>query len=544
MAGFDPSLIWTACRPIIKILLLLAVGFITARRNILTTDGSKTLAALLVWVLYPCLLFSNVLAGIDADNLKVFGIMTLAAAINIALGLALGLAVLYLTNPPRDFRYGAVLATVMGNNSDLPLAIVSSVGASAPFASNGATVGAAYVSAFMCLTNLFFFSVGSLFGEDFRHLQDDADADGHHDNLPAPVTLVQAVDATKDSPPPPSDGNGGQVIIGDTRFLVSDHASISGATALASPVDDHHHDPLLRDSTSLGHDRAASPNELTVRTDATVAVAAAAAATHTAVRRTVPTTSLNADAPSTTASRTAADSAVAAVSLSIDDPHRGATFPAVAAAAPRRSLPRGAGRPATTTRRRRRRPFVLSARGKLLINSILSVANLAILFGLLCAAVPQLRALFLNPSLDASTSAGQPPLYIFYDASAYIGRAAVPMALTNLGAALGRLSLHSFPRPSVVAAVAVARLLVLPAVGVLCVRAVRAANLLGDDRMLYFVLMLQSCVPTASSCVFFTQLWHPRGEATNIAAVVVVQYAAAMVTMTVCVCVMLALVSS
>ncbi|KAJ1569241.1 Protein M3 [Cladochytrium tenue] len=542
MAGFDPSLIWTACRPIIKILLLLAVGFITARRNILTTDGSKTLAALLVWVLYPCLLFSNVLAGIDAENLKVFGIMTLAAAINIALGFALGLAVLYLTNPPRDFRYGAVLATVMGNNSDLPLAIVSSVGASAPFASNGATVGAAYVAAFMCLTNLFFFSVGSLFGEDFRYLQDDADADGHHDDLPAPVTLVQAVDAAKDTPPP-TEGKAGQVIVVDTCFLVSDHASISGATALASPVDDHHHDPYLRDSTSLGHDRAASPNdhELTVRSDATVAVAVAA---HAAVRRTVPTTSLNADAPSTTASRTAADSAVAAVSLSIDDPHLGASFPAIAATAPRRSLPRGAGRVAAAATRRRRRPFVLSARGKLLVNSILSVANLAILFGLLCAAVPQLRALFLNPSLDVSTSAGQPPLYIFYDASAYIGRAAVPMALTNLGAALGRLSLHSFPRPSVVAAVAVARLLVLPAIGVLCVRAVRAANLLGDDRMLYFVLMLQSCVPTASSCVFFTQLWHPRGEATNIAAVVIVQYAAAMVTMTVCVCVMLALVSS
>jgi hypothetical protein len=36
-------------------------------------------------------------------------------------------------------------------------------------------------------------------------------------------------------------------------------------------------------------------------------------------------------------------------------------------------------------------------------------------------------------------------------------------------------------------------------------------------------IQLEMCVPTASSAVFFTQLWHPTGDATNVAGVVLIQ---------------------
>jgi hypothetical protein len=78
--------------------------------------------------------------GINQQNINKFGIMTAAAIFNTVTGLILGFIVLKLTNPPVGFRYSAILATAMGNNGDLPLAIILSLGNSYPFQQGDAAV--------------------------------------------------------------------------------------------------------------------------------------------------------------------------------------------------------------------------------------------------------------------------------------------------------------------------------------------------------------------------------------------------------------------
>ena len=69
-------LVWTACRPILKLLFLMSIGFFVARKNIVTPEGSKMISTLMIWVFYPALLFVSVVAGIDADNFIAIGIMS------------------------------------------------------------------------------------------------------------------------------------------------------------------------------------------------------------------------------------------------------------------------------------------------------------------------------------------------------------------------------------------------------------------------------------------------------------------------------------
>jgi hypothetical protein len=59
-------------------------------------------------ILYPCLLFTSVILGINQNNIAQFGIMSVSAACYLSIGLILGFIILKVTNPPQGFRYGAV----------------------------------------------------------------------------------------------------------------------------------------------------------------------------------------------------------------------------------------------------------------------------------------------------------------------------------------------------------------------------------------------------------------------------------------------------
>ncbi|KAI9352300.1 auxin efflux carrier [Zopfochytrium polystomum] len=457
------------------------VGFFVARKNLLTSEGSKVMASLLVWVLYPCLLFANIVAGIDSSNIGVFGVMTIAAVVNAILGLTIGNIVLRLTNPPKDFRYGAVLATAMGNNGDLPFAIVASIGTLAPFTAADATTGAAYIAAFMCFTNIFFFSVGYIyFGEDFKQ------PGSNEPTLPStseavPESPVETAVVAPSAPRP---------------VHPEDQLSFSASTAVVS------------------REHAAEREDGWMRSiDSTSSTVAGPA------KRTAANCKLD----------TVAEIVGKAPELRVeDDLHQ--LEPAERG---------GADVEAGVARKPRRWPrrWVLSARAKFVLQSTANLANIGTISGLIITATP-LKQLFVA----SSTSSHEPPLSFLFQSIQYLSQSAVPLALLNLGAALGRLNVSTLGKPSVIAGVAIARLLVLPAIAITTVWGLVRAGVLGKgDKMMLLVMMLEGSVPTAASTVFFTQLWHPRGEATAIAGVVIVQYVLAMFTMTVCLSVIISI---
>ncbi|KAJ3180432.1 Protein M3 [Geranomyces variabilis] len=446
-AGIDYTLLlWSAVRPICKLAINMALGTLLARAGLLTSAGSKVLAVVLIWVAYPCLLFTKVVQGVDRENLPQVGLMTICAAFYIALGWFLGWGVQRWTKPPKSFWHGAVAATALGNTGDLTLAVVISVGDSYPFNSGDSVRGVAYVSAYLLLSNLATFTViYHQIGKDFV------------------VAEKEAVAAA-------------EVSLGDTRVATSN--SITTA-----------HEELAlerRDTRSATESLPALPT----------------------------------------------------FSRNDDDDHE----------APRNEQPGRSGeRFGSRWRRRRPRGWRLSESQQFWLKATANLCNVSTILGLIVAVSSPLRNLFLSqdPNAPPPILTHEPPLRFIFEELAFIGACAVPLSVLNLGAALGRLSGSNMLPFRVSAAVTGARLLVMPCIGIGLVQLLVMKTSLIDehDLILRFVLMFQSCVPTASATVYLTQMWSPTGAAHEIASVILLSYVSAFFTVTASLMVMLLLLS-
>ncbi|KAJ3128403.1 Protein M3 [Physocladia obscura] len=399
------TIIWSACSPILEIAFVLgihtaifqgflskqivtAVGIYLSRSKTVSTTDSKLLSTLIINIMYPCLLFTNVITGVSTANVASFGIMTIASIVITLIGFAFGFIVMGLTRPPSDFRYGTVMATAMGNYGDMVLAITLAVGNFAPFNAGDASKGVAYVAGFMCFATIFAFTVGyKLIGEDFKHMPKS----------------VLAVNTTP----------------------------ISEADDLAIVITDESLDTKNVDTSSL----------------------------------------------------------------------------------------------------------------KYWLKTCFNPNTVATLLGLLITLIPVLRNLFYTESTATETATSQPLAFIF-KALQLVGNAGVPIGLLNVGSALGRLEFKKFAPIRVITGIALCRLIVMPILGVVLVQVLVSHGIIdGNDKMMQFVMMMEASIPTASTTVYLTQFWHPRGEADAMASVVVVQYAVAFVTMTLSLAIILSLLA-
>ncbi|KAJ3256733.1 Protein M3 [Chytriomyces hyalinus] len=405
------SIVWAACNPILTLAIVLSVGIFMSRNGTVSAKDSKMLSTILINTFYPCLLFTNVILGVSSANLKSFLIMTLASAVILACGSLLGILILKLTNPPEGFRYGTVMATAMGNYGDMVLAIVVSLGNLPPFANGDAAKGVAYVAAFICFTNIFFFTIGFKYiGEDFKKLK----------TTELEETAIADPEQNK----------------ADLAFLIIDDTT--NANAGSSSRD---------------------PQQIDVVEDER--------------------------------------------SHSVRNPR-----------------------------------FKLSESSKFWITTIANPCNIATVLGLIVTMIPALRSLFYDPSGSSQ------PLSFAFKSFSLIGGGAVPIGILNVGTALGRLTPKKFAPPRVIGAIAFCRLVIMPVIGIAAVQAMAVNGVINaDDKMMRFVLMLQTAVPTASSAVYITQFWHPEGDADAIASVILVQYGIALVTITFALTIMLSLLT-
>jgi hypothetical protein len=131
------------------------------------------------------------------------------------------------------------------------------------------------------------------------------------------------------------------------------------------------------------------------------------------------------------------------------------------------------------------------------LKSFFTPPSTAILISFPIALIPNLKALFtpvpgtfIPPAPD-----GQPPLAFVLDATTFMGAASVPLGLVCLGSALARLNLpkrgewHSLPLGAIWS-LAVARMLVMPVLGVLICQGLTNVGIISkDDKVLRFVCM-------------------------------------------------------
>ncbi|KAI0294208.1 auxin efflux carrier [Russula brevipes] len=172
---------------------------------------------------------------------------------------------------------------------------------------------------------------------------------------------------------------------------------------------------------------------------------------------------------------------------------------------------------------------------------LLKPTPIVIVIAIVIALVDPLKALFLAPSANFQprfrpvAPDGLPPLAFVLDTATFVGAACVPLGLVCLGSALARLRVRSggaFP-VGAIAALALAKMVVTPVLGVGITRLfARVGFVHRDDKVLQFVCVLFSGLPTATTQVYLTQIYSPTGSVEHLSAFLIPQYILMPFTMT------------
>ena len=169
-------------------------------------------------------------------------------------------------------------------------------------------------------------------------------------------------------------------------------------------------------------------------------------------------------------------------------------------------------------------------------NQILSPPILSAAAGITIGMVPVLRDLLVP---------AEAPLRVVLATADLIGDGVIPCSLLVLGANLAETPQGQAPLPiRVHLGVTWGRLVLMPLLGCIYVLAVvRLGVVPKDDPMLLLVLMLEAAVPSATNLIVMCQV-HERGDETAMSRVLVFNYVAAVLTLTVFVALFLWLIAS
>ena len=126
------------------------------------------------------------------------------------------------------------------------------------------------------------------------------------------------------------------------------------------------------------------------------------------------------------------------------------------------------------------------------------------------------------------------------DAATFAGAGAVPLGLICLGSALARLKMPGWTRAewrelpvASIGWLAVVKMVITPVLGVLICQGLTTAGVIDrEDKVLRFVCIFYSCLPTFTTQVMLTQVYSGTGEAEHLPAYLIPQYALMFLSLT------------
>ncbi|KAM7267453.1 hypothetical protein ACFE04_009619 [Oxalis oulophora] len=136
---------------LMKLQCIVVMGAILAHLKIdfISRETLKILNKLLFVLLLPCLIFTNLGPNITLPKLVTWWFIPVNVIISTTIGFLLGIVVVLVCRPPKEFYRFTIIATAFGNTNNIPLAIVASIcqkGSDNPFGPNCYSSGIAYVS--------------------------------------------------------------------------------------------------------------------------------------------------------------------------------------------------------------------------------------------------------------------------------------------------------------------------------------------------------------------------------------------------------------
>ncbi|TFK52795.1 auxin efflux carrier [Heliocybe sulcata] len=487
-------LIYSGCMPLIKMFLTIFFGYILARKDLFPPAASRGASQVTMNISLPALIFANIVPAFTPANAAAIGPLLLLAYTYQIIGFIFGYIIREFFYVPRNFWQGIVIMCGMSNWGNLPNSIVTSVTTQAPFdPDTDPQLGVSFVSIFIVSYHITFWVFGGARSLSWDYLPGVPQKEEAERRVswkekpiggwiartflgykpPSPASSPEKA-REKDSTPPP-----------DAAALENEIA----VEAREAPVFEKHPnaDPdiqLVRQTSRLSATSFRSRRPSTGQPQLPYFRAQPQPSY-------APSLPPPAPAPSIASSHTAA--------------------------------------PATTPNSRSVFPPLLVKIFKP-VSAIITPVTATLAVSLPIALINPLKALFVPVSGGPSWTGpdGRPPLAFVIDTATFLGSIAIPLALILLGASFARLRI---PRPlsrlpiMAMLAVSLAKLFILPVLGVLIVQAMVHGGLIPQTaRAEKFVAMLLSGTPAAVNQLIVASLYAPDGDVDTLSAFLLVQY--------------------
>ncbi|CAG7847831.1 SubName: Full=Uncharacterized protein {ECO:0000313/EMBL:CCA77878.1} [Serendipita indica DSM 11827] len=535
------ALVWISCRPLLKMLLCTTSGFILARLDLFSAMAARGAGQVMLNITMPCLLFSKMVPAFTPDNISALGPLITIGCIYQILGLFLSLLVREFFWVPHRFRTGLLVAGAWSNWGDVPTAVIMSITASAPFAPGDVNLGVAYISAFILVFFITLFPLGGhlLIAQDFKgpDKEDEEVKEALRARQRSRILLFQQC----------------------LRFVFRP-VFRRGTSSSAHSVEENVHQ-----ATSLKEDEGMvtkdKPLEKDVRATTTITEVSSESGTFRPRHHRHVSFGSHAE-PSHHHRR---DSSLPRLDeeglVEVDEKGKGLVSPGTSTyggndmsmLSPTVTMimtekhadgvlgsshekPNADDTKSSTSSSSGKPGFVSLVVS--FLHSLLTPATITMALAFPIALVKPLKALFVEMEDSPIPYApdGKPPLYFILDTTNFLGAASVPLGLVCLGAALAKLkipkTINALP-VGAIASMAVGKLIVSPVLGVLIVNGfVKVGFIKEEDKVLRFVTMFFSCMPTATTQVFMTQVYSGTGEAEALSPFLIPQYALMFVSTT------------
>lgn len=481
------QLLWASFRPLIRLVLCASSGFILTKTDNFPAVAARGAAQIMLNIALPCLMFSKIVSAFSSDHISALGPLVLVAVLYEVIGIIIAWCVKQVFWVPHRFRYGILVAGGWGNVGDIPTSVVMSITAVAPFGgASDQTLSVAYLSVFLLVFFLSLFPLGGVQWVAMDYVGPDIETED----------IKMAIQIRRKT------------------FL-------HGCLRTLSKIVCQKRSQNGQDDNEKDVDRPTEPRDLMFRKSEVYCPSI------TPMREvlvhddsiTVVPTETDFRSPSWTKSSTPADTQFTELLPSPTiHKHTSSVTPAP-----------------------RHRFTTILTHVRTFLKLLFSPPSIAILLGFAIALIPPLKALFVAvPSVHMPTAPdGLPPLAFFFDTTTFIGGASVPLGLISLGSSLARLI---FPRNreawralpiGSIAGVAAGRMIIMPVLGVLIVQGlVRGGVIPREDKVLQFVCIFCSCLPTATTQVFLTQVYSGTGTTEHLSAFLIPQYALMFFSMT------------
>ncbi|KAJ2915823.1 hypothetical protein MD484_g4581, partial [Candolleomyces efflorescens] len=485
------ALIWISLRPLLQLAIGVACGFVITRLDMFPPIAARGASQIILNVTMPCLMFSKIVPAFNADNIRVFGPLLLVAGTYQLLGIVLAWIIKQFFWVPHRFRHGLLVAGGWGNIGDIPISVILSVTGTAPFSgTQDQNLSIAYLSVFLLVFIFTLFPLGGhrwvamdYVGPDVEPLDvQNAIRRRRRKMFCLPDNTLEAEDVERDP---------------QQREKPPEMEQSRGASSSAEEVEPAYTLDSIQKLRRLNtiHDDSTTITPISEQAEETVISAPTEVASVTRIKK---------------EARVNIEAALTDNKDKEDDKtsHEAISFQS-----------------ATLTRKQ-----IFLQRLKSFLSSLLSAPSISIIVSFPIAIVPQLTALFtyVPESKIPSAPDGHPPLAFIMDTAAFMGAASVPLGLVCLGSALARLKIpnqwKSLP-VGAISSLAIAKLLIMPVFGVLIVRGlVHGGIISADDKVFQFVCIFCSCLPTATTQVYLTQVYNVAGEAEHLSAFLIPQY--------------------